>query len=32
MTGAMTGVFAIYPLFIGFYLSRRKITEEIQKW
>lgn len=26
------GVFSIYPLFLGFYLSRKKITEEVQTW
>ena len=26
------GVFTIYPLFLGFYLSRKKITEEVNTW
>ena len=26
------GVFSIYPLFLGFYLSRKKITEEVNTW
>jgi len=27
-----SGVFTIYPLFLGFYLSRKKITEEVNTW
>lgn len=27
-----SGIFSIYPLFLGFYLSRKKITEEVQSW
>ncbi len=34
MRGAVigAGIFSIYPLFLGFYLSRKKITEEVQDW
>jgi hypothetical protein len=28
----MSGVFAVYPLFIGFYLSRKKINDEVAVW
>ncbi|MHC5113504.1 MAG: hypothetical protein ACYTGP_03640 [Planctomycetota bacterium] len=31
-TGIFTGVFAVYPLFVGFFLSRRKITDELETW
>lgn len=27
-----SGVFTIYPLFLGIYLSRKKITEEVDSW
>lgn len=27
-----SGIFTIYPLFLGFYLSRKKITEEVLSW
>ena len=27
-----SGVFSIYPLFLGFYLSRNKITDEVNSW
>jgi len=30
--GVMSAVFAVYPLFVGFYLSRRKVTAEIAEW
>jgi hypothetical protein len=30
--GVMTGLTAVYPLFIGFYLSRKKIDEEVAQW
>jgi hypothetical protein len=32
MLGAMTGATAIYPLFVGFYLSRKKIAAEVEDW
>lgn len=32
MTGVGAGVVTVYPLFIGFYLSRRKIREEVETW
>lgn len=34
MRGAVigAGIFSIYPLFLGLYLSRKKITEEVQNW
>jgi hypothetical protein len=25
-------VFAVYPLFLGFFLSRQKITDEVHRW
>ncbi|UCD76345.1 MAG: hypothetical protein JSV91_05355 [Phycisphaerales bacterium] len=31
-TGIMTGLQAIYPFFLGFYLSRKKVTDEIAEW
>lgn len=31
-TAIATAVFAAFPLFLGFYLSRRKITDEVQNW
>lgn len=31
-TGVTAGVVSVYPLFIGFYLSRRKIREEVETW
>lgn len=31
-TAIFSGVLSIYPLFIGFYLSRRKIREQISHW
>lgn len=30
--GIFSGVWAVYPMFLGFYLSRRKITEEVASW
>jgi len=30
--GAAAVAFAIYPLVLGFYLSRRKVTEELEQW
>jgi len=30
--GVMSGVFAVYPLFLGFYLSRGKISDEAAQW
>ncbi len=27
-----SGVFAAYPFFLGLWLSRRKVTEEVQHW
>ena len=32
MTGVSAGVFSVYPLFLGFYLSRRKIGDEVETW
>lgn len=32
MSGVMSAVMAIYPIFIMFYLSRRKITNETLEW
>ena len=32
MLGVMTGVTAVYPLFVGFYLSRKKIAAEVADW
>jgi hypothetical protein len=32
MTAVFAGVFAAYPLFLGFYLSRSSIADEIQHW
>jgi hypothetical protein len=32
MTAVMGGVLAVYPLFIGFYLSRRTIADEVSQW
>ena len=32
MLGIMTGATAIYPLFVGFYLSRKKIADEVADW
>jgi hypothetical protein len=31
-TAAISGVIAVYPFFLGFYLSRRKIDEEVAQW
>jgi len=31
-TGVATGANLIYPLFLGLYLSRKKVTEEISYW
>jgi len=31
-TGVMSAVFAVYPLFIVFYLSREKIRDEVGTW
>ena len=31
-TAAMSGVIAVYPFFLGFYLARRKIDEEAAQW
>ncbi|MCP3903344.1 MAG: tetraspanin family protein [Planctomycetes bacterium] len=31
-TGIFTAIVSAYPLFIGFYLSRRKIADELQHW
>ena len=31
-TAIMTSAVSIYPIFIGFYLSRRKITDEVADW
>ncbi len=28
----VSGVFAAYPFFLGLWLSRRKVTEEVQHW
>ncbi len=28
----ITSIIAIYPLFLGFYLSRRKISDEVKTW
>ena len=28
----LSGVFAVYPFFLGLWLSRRKVTEEVQHW
>ncbi|MCH7573262.1 MAG: hypothetical protein IH891_10140 [Planctomycetes bacterium] len=28
----VTSVIAIYPLFLGFYLSRKKISDEVNTW
>ena len=30
--GIGAGVFAIYPVFLGLYLSRKKITAEVEQW
>lgn len=30
--GIGTGVFLIYPLFLGLFLSRRKVTDEVAEW
>jgi hypothetical protein len=30
--GVMTVLIAIYPLFVGFYLSRKKINDEVAEW
>jgi hypothetical protein len=30
--GIMTGVMAVYPFFLGLYLSRRKIMAEVEQW
>jgi hypothetical protein len=30
--GLFSGAAAIYPLFLGFYLSRKKIAEEVSQW
>lgn len=32
MLGVTSGLIAVYPLFIGFYLSRKKIDEEVAQW
>ncbi len=32
MQGVFAGVFSAYPLFIGFYLSRKKIADEVDQW
>jgi hypothetical protein len=31
-SGIMTAMFTAYPVFLGFYLSRRKVTDEVQTW
>jgi uncharacterized membrane protein len=31
-TGIFSALIAIYPLFIGFYLSRRRINDEVAEW
>ena len=31
-TGVMTGLFAVYPVFLGFFLTRRKIVNEAEQW
>ncbi|MHC4991612.1 MAG: hypothetical protein ACYTGC_11600 [Planctomycetota bacterium] len=31
-SGIFTGVLAIYPAFLGFFLSRRRVTEEVAHW
>jgi len=31
-SGVMTAIFTVYPVFLGFYLSRRKVAEEVQNW
>ncbi|MDY7107535.1 MAG: hypothetical protein SYC29_02760 [Planctomycetota bacterium] len=31
-TAVVTGLAAVYPLFLGFYLSRRKIDDEVAQW
>jgi hypothetical protein len=31
-TGVMNGLVAVYPVFIVFYLSRKKIDQEIEQW
>jgi len=31
-TGVATVLIMAYPVFLGFYLSRRKVTEEVQNW
>ncbi len=30
--GIAAGLFAIYPVFLGLYLSRKKITAEVEQW
>ena len=32
MLGVTSGLAAVYPFFIGFYLSRKKIDEEVAQW
>jgi hypothetical protein len=32
MTAVMTGLTAAYPLFLGVYVSRRKIAEDVETW
>jgi len=31
-TAAASAVFSAYPLFLGFYLSRRKLVAEVEQW
>lgn len=31
-TAVVTGLFAVYPMFLGFYLSRRKVRAQIEHW
>lgn len=31
-TGIFSGVVAIYPMFLGFYLTRRKLRQEVSRW
>jgi hypothetical protein len=30
--GVISGVLAIYPVFLGFYLSRKTINEQVERW
>ncbi len=32
MVGVLSAAFSAYPLFLGFFLSRRKITDEVATW